>query len=78
MSIDKVQSFAWANDNQTLFYTIGNDALRAYRVYRHILGDTKADVLVFEEPDEQFILNVEKSKTNDFIFNSSAIFTTSQ
>lgn len=78
VSIDKVQSFAWANDNQTLFYTIGNDALRAYRVYRHTLGDTKADVMVFEEPDEQFILNVEKSKTNDFIFISSASFTTSE
>lgn len=78
LSIDKVQSFAWANDSKTLFYTIGNDALRAYRVYRHILGASTPDQLVFEEPNEQFIVNLEKSKTDDFIFISSASFTTSE
>jgi len=77
-SIDKVQSFAWANDNKTLFYTIGNEALRAYRVYRHVLGSAKPDELVFEEPVEQFIVGVEKSKTNDFIFIVTASSTTSE
>jgi oligopeptidase B len=77
-SMDKVQGFAWANDNKTIFYTIGNDALRAYRVYRHVLGSATPDELVFEEPNEQFIVNVEKSKTDDFIFITSASFTTSE
>ena len=78
LSIDKVQGFAWANDNKTLFYTIGNDALRAYRVYRHTIGSGNADELVFEEPNEQFILNIGKSKTKDFLFITSASFTTSE
>lgn len=78
LSIDKVQGFAWANDSKTLFYTIGNDALRAYRVYRHTIGSTNADELVFEEPNEQFILNIGKSKTKDFLFITSASFTTSE
>ena len=78
VKIDKVQSFAWANDNKTLFYTVGNDALRAWRVYRHILGSSNPDELVFEEPVEQFILGVEKSKTDDFIFIVSASSTTSE
>jgi oligopeptidase B len=78
LKIDKVQSFAWANDSKTLFYTIGNDALRAWRVYRHVIGSTKPDELVFEEPNELFIVNLEKSKANDFVFIVTASFTTSE
>jgi len=78
VKIDKVQSFAWANDNKTLFYTVGNDALRAWRVYRHTIGITKPDELVFEEPNELFIVNLEKSKTDDYVFIETASFTTSE
>jgi len=78
VKIDKVQSFAWANDNKTLFYTVGNDALRAWRVYRHILSSNKPDELVFEEPNEQFVVYLGKSKTKDFIFIETASFTTSE
>ncbi|KAF0199882.1 MAG: oligopeptidase B [Bacteroidetes bacterium] len=78
LSIDKVQGFAWANDSKTIFYTLGNDALRAYRVYRHILGSDQPDELIFEESDEQFTVNVEKSKTDDFLFITSGSFSTSE
>jgi len=78
VKIDKVQSFAWANDNKTLFYAVGNDALRAWRVYRHTIGSTKPDELVFEEPNELFIVNLEKSKTDDYVFIETASFTTSE
>lgn len=78
ISIDKVQSFAWANDNKTIFYAIGNDALRAYRIYRLDITKNSPAELVFEEPNEQFILNIEKTKTNDYLFVSSASFTTSE
>ncbi len=78
VKIDKVQSFVWANDSKTLFYTIGNDALRSYRVYRHLLGSNDQDELVFEEPDEQFVVGLEKSKTKDFIFITTASFYTSE
>ena len=77
-SMDHVQGFAWANDSKTIFYTIGNEALRAYRVYRHTLDTIAPDVLVFEEPNEQFIVNVHKSKTDDFIYIITASFTTSE
>ncbi|MBW6491926.1 MAG: S9 family peptidase [Lentimicrobium sp.] len=78
LSIDKVQGFAWANDNKTVFYTVGNDALRAWRVYRIDISDNKPAELVFEEPNEQFIVYVEKSKTNDFIFITTASISTSE
>ncbi|MFZ4550080.1 MAG: prolyl oligopeptidase family serine peptidase, partial [Bacteroidales bacterium] len=78
LKIDKVQSFVWANDSKTLFYAVGNEALRAWRVYRHVIGNTKPDELVFEEPNEQFIVGLDKSKTDDFIFIVTASFTTSE
>ncbi len=78
LKIEKVQSFVWANDSKTLFYTVGNQALRSWRVYRHILGSNKPDELVFEEPNEQFVVYLGKSKTKDFIFIVTASFTTSE
>lgn len=78
LAIDRVQSFAWANDGKTLFYTIGNDALRSWRAYRTEIGSSKPAVLVFEEPNEQFIIGVGKSKTNDYMFIASASSTTSE
>ena len=76
--IVKVRSFAWANDNKTLFYTISNEALRPYQVYRHVLNSKSPDVLIFEEKDELFNVYVGKSKTRDFIYVISTSFTTSE
>jgi oligopeptidase B len=66
--IPKVVSFAWANDNQTLFYTVPNEALRSYRVYKHRLGDKASPRLVYEESDGLYGVYVGKSKTNDYLF----------
>jgi oligopeptidase B len=76
--INKVQSIAWANDNKTLFYTVGNEALRPCKVYRHITGGIRPDELVFEDPNEQFEVSLDKSKTRDYIFIESASFTSSE
>jgi oligopeptidase B len=59
---------AWANDNRTLFYVALDDALRPYRVYRHVLGtETAADELVYEESDIRFDVSVRKSRSREFI-----------
>jgi oligopeptidase B len=76
--LENVQSFAWANDNKTLFYTIGNEALRPYRVYRHELGSSQPDILLYEEKDELFNVRVLKGKTRAQIFIASTSFTTSE
>jgi len=52
--IEKVTSAAWAADNKTLFYTVEDSAKRPYRLYRHRLGSTGADDLLYEEKDEMF------------------------
>ncbi len=64
-----VGNVAWANDNQTLFYTRQDpNTLRRYQIYRHVLGaDPAAAVLVYEEPDDTFNTFVYKTKSKDFL-----------
>ena len=68
--IDSVStSFEWANDNQTFFYTIMDEAWRPFKFFRHRLGDeVENDVLVFHEKDDAFFLDVQKSKSMDYLF----------
>jgi oligopeptidase B len=63
----------WANDNKTLFYTVQDPiTLRASKVFRHELGtNPESDVLVYEEQDETFNVEVAKSKSRKYIFIES-------
>ncbi len=62
-------NITWAEDNQTLFYTRQDpQTLRWYQVFRHTLGtDSKEDVRVYEEKDEEFSVSVGKSRSKKFI-----------
>ena len=66
-------SFAWATDNKTLFYVKKDpQTLLGYQVYRHVLGtDSKTDVLVYEEKDNQFYMGLGRSKSKKYIEISS-------
>ncbi len=66
---DVTGNVAWANDNKTIFYTKQDpETLRAYRIYRHVLGtDPAKDVLVYEEPDEEFSCFISKSKSRKYL-----------
>ena len=63
----------WANDNQTLFYTLKNETtLRSEAVYRHKIGTSSSeDVLVFEEKDDTFGVGVYKTKSKKYLVISS-------
>lgn len=62
-------SVEWANDNETLFYTILDETLRPFKVLTHRLGeDPKQDVEVFHETDDAFFLGLEKSKSRKYLF----------
>lgn len=64
-------SFAWANDNQTGFYTKVDDTNRPYQLFRHILGTPiTEDVLLYEEPDETYSLYVETTCSQAYILVS--------
>ncbi len=66
-------SAIWANDNKTIFYTRKDpETLRAYRIYKHILGQNpKDDKLIYEEKDETFDVFVSKSKSDKYIYIAS-------
>lgn len=67
-------SVAWANDNKTFFYTVKNPVtLREERVLRHVTGtDVQADKEIFNEKDETFYVDVDRSKSGKFIMIHSS------
>ncbi len=76
---EKVGSTAWANDNETLFYTVEDSAKRQYRLYRHKVDtDSKNDDLVYEEKDERFEIEVQKTRSGKYLILVSASHTTSE
>ena len=76
---ERVGSVAWANDNRTIFYT-QEDAVskRQYRLYRHTAGSSDPDTLVYEEPDERFIVGAFKTRSEAFIVMELRSHTTSE
>jgi protease II len=77
--IERVTSVAWAADSRTLFYTVEDETTkRSHRLYRHAIGSTEPDPLLYEETDERFRLEVERSRSKDFIFLTIVSHTTSE
>jgi oligopeptidase B len=76
---ERVGSVAWAADNQTLFYTI-EDAItkRSYRLYRHVLGSSDPDPLLYEETDERFHLEIKRTRSGGYLLLTSASHTASE
>ena len=62
-------SVTWANDNETVFYTVKDkETLRSYQIYSHKLGTAQSDdKLVFEEKDETYSCGVGKTKSDKYI-----------
>jgi oligopeptidase B len=76
-TVPKTGSVLWASDNKTIFYTVENPAKRQYRLYRHVLGGND-DAVVFEEKDDLYDVNAERSRSGDWIFITSDSKTTSE
>ncbi|HSS61234.1 MAG TPA: S9 family peptidase [Candidatus Limnocylindrales bacterium] len=69
---------AWAADSRTFFYVRPDSTMRPYQVWRHRLGTAvERDLLVLQENDERFELNVELSKSEAYIFITSGSQVTS-
>jgi oligopeptidase B len=75
---EKVGSVVWANDNKTLFYTVEDSAKRQYRLYRHTLGSSGDDPLVYEEKDERFDVYAGRTRSKAYILMISGSHTTSE
>jgi oligopeptidase B len=76
--IEKTGSVAWANDNKTVFYTVEDSAKRQYRLYRHTVGTTGPDDLVYEEKDARFSVEVFRTRSKAYLFLVSGSHTTSE
>jgi oligopeptidase B len=77
--IERVTSAAWAADNRALFYTVEDETTkRSYRLYRHVLGAAEPDALLYEEADERFRLDVERTRSGAFLLLTIASHTTSE
>jgi len=65
--IERVNNLAWASDNKTIFY-VTEDAVtkRSDKLFRHVLGTDKYDLL-YEEKDELFDIGVGKTRDNAVI-----------
>ena len=70
----------WAADNLTLFYNKKDQqTLRSEAVYKHKINlPDQADVLVYEEVDETYSVNVRSSKSRKYILISCHSTTTSE
>src|SRR6266850_1559181 len=77
--IQHVTSVVWASDNRTLLYTVEDATTkRSHRLYRHVLGSPEPDPLLYEETDERFRIEVERSRSGDFLFLTIASHTASE
>jgi oligopeptidase B len=77
--IVKAPDVEWAADNKTLFYLTEDEAKRAHKVWRHAVGQPRdKDVLLYEEKDELFWLDLSRSRDRKYVFHTSASFTSGE
>jgi oligopeptidase B len=69
----------WSNNGKHFFYVLNDPTVRGYKVMRHTLGaDAKTDPSVFEEKDNTFSVEINKSNSKKLILISSNSTTTSE
>jgi oligopeptidase B len=70
---------AWSKDSQWLFYARPDEQMRPFQIWRHHLGSPPSDdVLVIEEPDERFYLDVSATRSEEWIVITTASKTSTE
>ena len=65
---DTYYGVAWTADSSTVFYTKVDEAMRPHQLWRHRVGTPTADdVLVFQEDDDRFWLNVHLTRSERYL-----------
>ena len=80
LAIARVDGVAFSADGNSLYYvTEDEQTKRADKLFRHVIGDDPStDALLYEETDEMYILQIERSRSKRFLFVTSASKTTSE
>jgi len=77
--MERVTSVAWASGRRTVFYTVEDEVTkRSHRLYRHVVGSPEPDALVYEENDERFRIEVERTRSGAYLVLTVASHTTSE
>lgn len=75
----RVTSVAWSSDNRTFFYVVEDETTkRSHRLYRHVLDSEEADVLIYEEKDERFRIEIERTRSGAYLLLAANSHTTSE
>jgi len=78
---ERVTSAAWSSDNRQLFYVVEDPVTkRSHRLYRHALADPSSltDTLLYEEPDERFRIDIERTRSAAYLLLVINSHTTSE
>jgi oligopeptidase B len=63
----------WANDNRTVFYARKDEALRPFKIFRHVLGTEAADdPEIYHEADITYSTYVSKTKSRKYLVIASS------
>jgi oligopeptidase B len=68
----------WSPDGRDLYYCTVDEAWRRDKVWRHRLGSTEPDELVFHETDERFWVGIGRSRTQRVLVIASASTNTAE
>ncbi len=71
-------SLAWSRNGSHLFYVTTDAAQRPYRLYRHRLGQTGPDDLLYEEADQTFTVHLRTARSGRYLFLVTASKTTTE
>ncbi len=77
--VERVTSVAWAADNRTLFYVVEDEtSKRSHQLYRHVLEADQPDALIYEERDERFRIEIERTRSGAYLLLVANSHTTSE
>ena len=69
-SVAEVAAAAWGSDSRTLYYVTMDEAKRANRLWRRVIGGGP-DTLLFEEKNELFGLDLHRTRDERYVLFSS-------
>ncbi|HEX2250318.1 MAG TPA: hypothetical protein VHH32_08200, partial [Gemmatimonadales bacterium] len=70
---------AWANDSQTIFYTVLDPAHRPYTLFRHRVGSSPSDdILAYQEPDASFSVDISRTRSRRYLLLDLSSHSTSE
>ena len=77
--MERVTSVAWSSDHKAFFYVVEDEVTkRSHQLWRHVLGTEGADALIYEEKDERFRIDIERTRSGAYLLLVSNSHTTSE